>query len=126
MTGGSVPTMRIRGAIFTVILVAGCSSTTLKSDAGQEVSDARSQAANVCEKFVKARLKSPGSAKFRDPYGDQITYTGDGKGPITVTASVDSQNSFGASLRSPYTCTVTKASGSTWNLVKLDLQEASG
>jgi hypothetical protein len=92
-----------------------------KSDAGQSVSDERLAAFDVCKQFVSDKLKSPGSAKFRNPLGDQVTYSGDGEGPITVTASVDSENSFSASLRSMYTCTVTHASGDRWHLEDLSL-----
>ena len=120
------------GKLTVIVLVlvaalAGCSgSTSATSDAGQKVSEARAGAADVCEQFVKRRLKAPGTATFRDPFGDQISYSGDGEGPITVTASVDSENSFGAKLRSPYVCTVSSTGGDNWKLDSLDLQEAGG
>lgn len=117
---------KITAALVAVLALVGCTSTTLKSDAGQDISDARLSAANVCEKFVGRRLKAPGGASYRDPTGDQITYSGDGDGPITVSASVDSENGFGAKVRSPYTCVVTHGSGDTWNLVNLDLQDGGG
>ena len=110
-----------------VAAVAASSSTgSTKSDNGQSVSDARLGAFDVCKQFVEDRLKSPGSAKWRDPFGDQVTYSGDGKGPITVTASVDSQNGFGALLRSSYSCTVTNSGGDNWSLDNLDFQDGGG
>ena len=118
----------VRGVLVVAMLGlvgTACSSTTsVKSDNGQDVSLARASAFGVCEKFVKQRLKAPGTATFRDPYGDQVTYSGDDKGPITVDASVDSENSFGAKLRLPYSCTVTNASGDTWTLDNLNIQDA--
>jgi hypothetical protein len=85
-------------------------------DGGQEVSESRYGAFDVCKQFVRDRLKAPDGATWRDPFGDQVTYAGDGAGPITVAASVDSQNSFGAKLRSTYVCTVSKVGGDRWSL----------
>jgi hypothetical protein len=122
-----------RRALIIVTVVLGCgvvaassSDSTVTSDNGQKVSDSRAGAFDVCKQFVEERLKSPGSAKWRDPYGNQVTYTGDGNGPITVNASVDSQNGFGALLRSDYTCTVTKAGGNNWHLDHLHLDDGGG
>lgn len=116
------------------LAAAGCgledTSDGVESDAGQQVSLERAAAFDVCTKFVRERLKAPGSAEWRDPYGDQVRYNGDDEGPITVTASVDSENGFGALLRSDYECTVTLAGGdmdddqSTWHLEDLQLEES--
>lgn len=122
-----------RLAVSGIAVLAGglswaCTSTSTSatSDNGQKVSESRVGAASVCEKFVRDRLKSPGTATFRDPFGDQVIYTGDGDGPITVAASVDSENGFGAKLRSTYTCTVSKAGGDRWTLGNLDLNDGGG
>jgi hypothetical protein len=108
---------------FGLSACASAGSTSVKGDGGQEVSESRAGAADVCEKFVGDRLKAPDGATYRDPFGDQITYEGDGDGPITVTASVDSENGFGAKLRSSYVCTVSKAGGDNWHLDNLDIQD---
>lgn len=58
------------------------------------------QAQLQCRTFVKEALKSPSSAHFSD---EQVT----GSGQVwTVTGGVDSDNSFGASIRNSYSCTV--------------------
>jgi predicted metalloprotease len=76
----------------------------------------------ICKKFVSARLKAPSGATWRDPFGDQVTYSVAGS-DVTVNASVDSENGFGAKIRSPYVCTVTNTSGDSWRLVNLDIQD---
>lgn len=81
------------------------------------------EAFDICKQYVSDRLKSPSGATWRDPYGSQVTYTGSGDGPWTVNASVDSENSFGAKLRSTYTCTVKHESGDTWSLVNLTVND---
>ena len=78
---------------------------------------------DVCKQFVDDRLKAPSTATWRDPYGDQVTYSGDGDGPITVSAGVDSENGFGASLRSSYECTVVNTGGDNWRLQGLDVND---
>lgn len=72
---------------------------------------------DACKGFVKSQLKAPSTAKFRNFYekDGEVLVTGTGDGPYTVTSTVDSQNSFGAKLRSSFTCTVT-LTGSTWGL----------
>lgn len=78
---------------------------------------------DVCQQFVKDRLRSPASAEFRNFFEDdgEVVVTGTGDGPYTVRSSVDSQNGFGAMLRSDFTCTVSYAGDSDWRLVDLSL-----
>lgn len=56
-------------------------------------------ARDACEQFVDKRLKSPGSADYN------LVATQDGT-LWTVTGTVDSENSFGASLRSTVRCSL--------------------
>jgi hypothetical protein len=62
----------------------------------------------ACEGFVKDRLKAPSTAKF-----SAESATDNGDKTWTVTGSVDAQNSFGAALRSSFTCMLRDA-GTTW------------
>lgn len=63
-------------------------------------------AAKACSDKVRTMLKSPGGAHFMSesarPLGDD---------QWLVTGNVDSQNSFGAQLRSAYGCTATYDEG---------------
>lgn len=68
----------------------------------------RVDAERYCKAEVEARLKSPSSAKYSDV--SAIGYK-----TVTVSGAVDSENSFGAMLRSRFSCTVT-LEGDTWNL----------
>lgn len=61
----------------------------------------------ACEAWVRDELKSPSTAQFTDG-----TATGT-DGDWTITGSVDSENSFGATLRSAWTCTA-KVDGDDW------------
>lgn len=72
--------------------------------------DLSGDAIRVCEEeFVPKRLKAPATAEFS---GASVSGTGD---VFVVTGHVDSENSFGAKIRSRYTCTV-RSSGDQWRL----------
>ena len=62
---------------------------------------------NYAESFVKKKLKSPSSAKFAGLFEkrDHITKVGDRK--YKIVSYVDSQNGFGAMIRSNWSCTIT-------------------
>ena len=61
----------------------------------------------MSQNFVKQRLKSPGSAEFPYINGTDVLSVPDHKCTFYVSAYVDSQNSFGAKLRSYYKATMT-------------------
>lgn len=79
---------------------------------------------DVCKQFVTDRLKAPSTAKFRNYFEDdgEVNVSG-GPSEFTVISSVDSENGFGAMLRSEFVCTVTHVSGGNWRLVDVTLLE---
>lgn len=82
------------GAIVITIAalsVAGCSSNS--PDRGSEESIAQ------CETRIERLLKAPATADFNSTASTNGT-------EWTVKGDVDSQNSFGANVRSTYQCTV--------------------
>jgi len=75
-------------------------------------------AKDMCHTFVKRRLKAPSTAKFSNE-----TVKG-GPSRWTVVGEVDSENSFGAMLRSPYICKEhTTDGGDTWYPDHVELLE---
>lgn len=73
-------------------------------------------ARDVCEQFVKDRLKSPSTADFSDTAASP-----NGLQSWTVLGAVDSENSFGAMIRNTYICTVHHTAGDNWALDDLQL-----
>jgi hypothetical protein len=73
-----------------------------------------------CKQIIHDLLKAPSGAVWRNPRGDQVVYLGRQGGPISVRASVDAQNNFGAKLRSEYECTFTGSGPSPWHLEYLE------
>lgn len=84
------------GGVFVVLAVLGFASC--EPDTSEDSTYGAQQA---CEGWVKNQLKSPATADFSG-----VVTAGPDEGPWTVTGSVDAENSFGAALRSPWTCTV--------------------
>lgn len=83
-------------------LIGGSGDDDGSSDAGL--------AKYACEQQVKENLKSPSTADFT---GTDAT----GSGPFTVTGEVDSQNGFGAMVRSSFECSVRVADGNAYTTV---------
>lgn len=74
--------------------------------------DAQYDAERVCkEQFIAKRLKAPSTADY------DLTVSG-GPDTYVVSGTVDSENSFGAKLRSNVTCEVTIV-GDQWRLDSL-------
>ncbi len=76
-------------------------------------------AVTICEQFVTARLKSPSTAKF--PWINETRTVKQPDGSYRVTAWVDSQNAFGATLRANWTCEVRPNGPQRWKLVDLKM-----
>jgi len=73
---------------------------------------------DVCSEFVKDRLKAPASADFAEYGAADTAVTKTGK-TYTVLGFVDAENSFGANIRTTYTCKVRYLSGRSYRLVDL-------
>lgn len=74
----------------------------------------------VCEKFVKARLKSPSTAKFPYVGPDEVLILDDGC--YGIASYVNGQNSFGATIRTHFRCIVEKNDTGGWDLVSLKFE----
>lgn len=106
---------RWAAAVVAAGVLVGCAA------GAEDTAEDREHAAfDVCTQFVERRLKAPDTAKFRNYFQDdgEVIVTG---GPTTfvVISSVDSENSFGASLRTEFTCTVQTEDGKNFTLVDL-------
>lgn len=112
---------RTTAAAMTALLTA-----TLVACSGSDEPLSES-AAVMCEQFVKKNLKSPGSADFpgvTDTEYAKTTRLSTAKPwKYKVAGVVDSDNSFGASVRSDYVCTVSTKDNDTWTLDDLDLTQ---
>lgn len=73
----------------------------------------------VCQQFVEDRLTSPSTADYPAAYSDYTTQLSTKQ--FKVDAYVDSQNGFGAMVRTDFVCTVTYQGNDNWHLDSLDI-----
>ena len=119
-TSGCAWLVLIGGIAFIIIMIIG-------SGGGSSTPEPEDYVIPVSWEFVRAGLKSPTTADFGRISTHQ-QYTIEGK-PNTweVRGHVDSQNSFGAMIRSNYTCQLEYVSGSgnkvaDWYLLDLKIE----
>lgn len=86
------------GCIMIPIAVVGIMIVGALNGGGNYDSDNKYEAIAQCEARVKDLLKAPSTAQFSSD--------ATGSGTWKVTGTVDAENSFGATLRSTYGCTV--------------------
>lgn len=123
-TSGGVWLAGVAGVIIVVfMLMSGASIDTSPAPAPKPAD----YTIPVSWEFVRAGLKSPSTADFGRISTHQL-YTIEGK-PNTweVRGHVDSQNSFGAMIRSNYTCQLEYVSGggsnvADWKLLDLKIE----
>lgn len=81
--------------------------------------DYSSEAIYAARDLMEQRLKSPATAEFQSTREAQYqTFEENGKQLYVVTSYVDSENSFGANLRTNFAITMSKI-GSTWYLEEI-------
>lgn len=93
----------------TILLNTGCSGPSEPPAKGSLIFGAH----YVAQEFIKDTLKAPGTAKFSSFSESRVTYDASDDSYF-VRGWVDAQNSFGATLRSNYICTVRNTEGETW------------
>lgn len=99
------------------LLFGGCMALVVSSS-GDDDEPSDGMARVMCEGFVEDRLKSPGSADFQRPITTEV-----GVDMWRVSGSVDAQNSFGATVRIDYDCTVRGDGDGEWTLVDMQHSE---
>jgi hypothetical protein len=90
----------------------------------EKIDNADYRAYDAARDLMQARLKAPATAKFADYSDSQVLHVveADGtraKGSYIVKSWVDSQNGFGAMIRTRYSCEVKTEDGEHFRLVKL-------
>jgi hypothetical protein len=97
--------------IFILILhTAGIFSkdtSNSSSSSSSNVSKNRSLAYHYAKDFVKKQLKSPSTAEFPGIFEKDGHIVELGNDSYKIVSWVDSQNGFGATIRSKFSCTIT-------------------
>jgi hypothetical protein len=105
----------IQGGVAIGLLLVICALVSCCRDQGAPTS---TEAYIMAQQFVEDRLRSPSTADFpRQPTSiEEIA-----QGHFRVSAYVDSQNAFGATLRTEWTCEVKIEDGDNWTLVSITI-----
>jgi hypothetical protein len=107
--------MWIGASLFVIWVWRSCSTADSTTPQGENCSDSIS-AKIMAENFMEKRLKSPSTADFCNSASD-FAAERDGSNWV-VTGCVDSENSFGATIRTNFKVTMTCATDG-WTLVNL-------
>lgn len=83
--------------------------------------DPAQDACYICRQAVSKNLKASSTAKFQ--LCNEATKSMDKTNIFTIHSYVDSQNSFGAQIRTEYKCTVEKISDKNWILLDLKFED---
>lgn len=105
---------KLRHAVSALVLIVLGILAVGSSDDGDEKGPDEIGAFVMSQEFVKEQLKAPSTAEFpwyEDSYVEDL-----GGGRFRVSAHVDAQNTFGAMIRSKYTCVLNSADGERWIL----------
>lgn len=70
--------------------------------------------------YAEKNLKSPSSAKFPMGYKDYVQRNGT---TYTISAYVDSENSFGAMIRTHFNATLKEVSEDKWEMISFEFVE---
>lgn len=103
--------------LIAVMVWSGSQSPPASAPSSEPTAETRTAAVWVqCKRFVTDALKVPATADF--PFFPVESITSLGSGRFRVQSYVDAENSFGAKIRTNFTCDV-RQSGSTWVLESL-------
>lgn len=113
---------RIAGIVLAIIIPISVISTCFDKESKPSVDDGGGihGAWAYTQQFVEAELKSPSTAKF--PRGGAQSAEELGGNRYRISSYVDSQNAYGATLRTSFTTTV-RYNGGGWILEDLKFEE---
>lgn len=97
----------LAGAVITLVVGLAYNAVTGATTAP----DTNAGAIDVCRLAIEQHLKAPATASYAN---ETVTHVGT---QYTVVGDVDSENSFGAKLRSRYFCSATLVSDDKWQSV---------
>ncbi len=114
--------------LIMVVLAAGSTDSSGKGAGPTSVASGKIEAWVMTQQFVKERLKSPSTASFggifSGDYQEPDSIVSDlGGGKYRVNAWVDSQNTFGATLRTRFVCDLEDGGGGKWRCTSLVFNE---
>jgi|SRR5690554_4865187 hypothetical protein len=109
----------VLGIILVILLILNGGFGSSSGDSSENGSAVGAFVA--CQQFVEDRLKAPSTAKFGGTYSQATSSLASGR--YRVRTYVDSQNSFGAMVRTGFDCTVRHTGSESYRLESLTFDE---
>ena len=108
----------IGSLLILLIMLTLAVGSSDSNETGPDPNDGKFSAWVMAKNFVKERLKSPSTADFGgvfSDYQDPVSVVTDlGGGKYVVRAWVDSQNGFGATIRTRFICELQDMGNARW------------
>lgn len=118
--------------VLILLLGYGCNELLCNNEAPEpepkksfndQLDDLKGEAYYSSQDFLNKRLKSPASAQYQDYFENPEISKYIGDSTFVINAYVDSQNSYGAMLRSNYTAKLKLTNDNRWELLDIKLLE---
>jgi hypothetical protein len=96
-------------AVVLLLMLGGCVVMMMLPESEEQkqeraLNDGKAITATLCESAMTRQLRAPGSADY--PFGHVTSVTSAGRNRFQLVSYVDSQNAFGATLRTRFRCVV--------------------
>ena len=97
------------------------SNTNSNTNISWETKNNRSMAYIMMEDFIKSQLKSPSTAKFPGVFAGKLDHVSAiGNQTYIIRSYVDSQNGFGAIIRTNFIGKIKQIGANNWKLLSLE------
>lgn len=111
------------GVVILLLFIKACSGPPAPPNRADLEAMTAIRVRSQCEDYVRKYLKSPSTAEFSGVAETTVYDKGNKK--YTVIGWVDSQNSFGAKLRTKYACRTTDEGNGQWSFEPLVTNEGT-
>lgn len=105
--------------IVIIYSVATIFNTSTKTTSKSSSKDYKREAYVMSQEFIQKQLKAPSTAKFPSYYEIEVTQTDN---RYKVEAYVDSENIFGATLRTNYCMILERKDNESWTKISCDIE----
>jgi len=113
----SIGCLVIIGIIIAIYIFSSNGKDTSLTD--WKTQDNSGLAYYMSEGFVKEKIKSPSTAKFPSGSDKEVSVIKKDNNQYMIRSYVDSQNSFGATLRTNFIVTIEQVDKDNWKLVDI-------
>lgn len=113
--------------VLIIVFLVLCLISQLSKNDGEDSGGTANRAKIMCESIIEAQLKAPSTAKFSGTSATRMYLIKNQPNAYRIIGYVDAQNSFGAQIRTPYTCDIKYNGGewtdiTNWTLLSLDME----